>query len=129
MSAYDRGDLSRREFQIMESIYEHGPCSAAEIRKRLPDAPGDSTVRKLLEILEAKGHLFHEKVGQRYVYHPKISAARARRSALGQVVQTFFGGSRERAAAALLGLKDGETSEETLKRIATLAEKARGEGR
>ena len=46
--------LSRRERQIMEILYERGKASAAEVRQAMPDAPGYSAVRALLRVLEAE---------------------------------------------------------------------------
>ncbi|HEX4565939.1 MAG TPA: BlaI/MecI/CopY family transcriptional regulator, partial [Vicinamibacterales bacterium] len=63
------------------------------IRARLIDPPSDSSVRVMLARLEKKGYLRHQQDGLRYVYSAKTSPAAARRSALQQYVQTFFGGS------------------------------------
>jgi hypothetical protein len=40
-------------------------------------------------------------VSRAYVYRPNLSAEQAREQALGQVVEKFFGGSREAALAQL----------------------------
>ena len=82
--------LSRRERQIMDIIYSQGQATAAEIHRRLPDPPSYSTVRTLLRVLEEKEHLTHKSDGPRYVYSPCISAEKARRSALDQLLRTFF---------------------------------------
>ena len=124
-----RPALTRRESQIMESIYRRGRASAAEVLADLPDPPGYSSVRKLLEILEEKGYLKHDQDGPRYVYFPTVPAADARRSALEQMVRTFFAGSTELAVAALLEISGPKLSDEELDRIATLAEQAKKEGR
>jgi len=124
-----RPALTRRESQLMESIYRRGRATAAEVLADLPDPPGYSSVRKLLEILEEKGYLRHEQDGPRYVYSPTVPAADARRSALEQMVHTFFAGSTELAVAALLEISGPKLSDEELDRIATLAEQAKKEGR
>jgi predicted transcriptional regulator len=124
-----RPALTRRESQIMESLYRRGRASAAEVLADLPDPPGYSSVRKLLEILEEKGYLKHDQDGPRNVYFPTVPAADARRSALEQMVRTFFAGSTELAVAALLEISGPKLSDEELDRIATLAEQAKKEGR
>ena len=121
--------LSRRESQIMEILYRLGRATAAEVQAELPDPPGYSSVRKLLEILEKKGSVQHEQDGPRYVFFPSTVHADARRSALEQLVRTFFGGSVEETTVALLGMAEKPLSETTLKRIADEAEKARKKGR
>lgn len=122
-------DLSRRESQIMEIVYRRGRATAAEVQEELADAPGYSSVRKLLQVLEEKGHLRHEEDGRRYVFLPIVPRESARRSVLRQVVDTFFGGSIERAVSSLLEEDATEMTDEELARIVRLARRARREGR
>ena len=98
--------LTRRERQIMDVIYARGRATAAEVLEGIPDPPGNSTVRTLLRLLEEKGQLRHAEVGARYVYFPTVPREMARRSALRNVLDTFFNGSTEDAVAALLDLHD-----------------------
>src|SRR6185436_6750495 len=100
MAQTSPAELSRRERQIMEVVYQLGRASVAEVIERLPDAPSYSTVRALMGILERKGHLRHVQSGQKYLYFPQRSRASAARKAVQSVVQTFFGGSVEKAVAA-----------------------------
>jgi BlaI family penicillinase repressor len=121
--------LSRRERQIMDVVYRLGRATAAEVQEALPDAPGYSAVRALLRILEDKGHIRHEQDGPRYVFLPTLSRDKARRSALRQLVQTFFEGSTAQAVAALLGEPRSDLSEEDLDRLSRLIDQARREER
>jgi predicted transcriptional regulator len=121
--------LSRRERQIMDVLYAHGPSTAAEVLERLPQPPGYSAVRATLRILEEKNHVRHEHVGPRYVYRPIVARDAARRSALEHLIRTFFDGSPASAAAALLESADGRIEEADLKRLSQLIDKTRGEGR
>lgn len=122
-------DLSRRERQIMEIIYARGRATASEVLEALADPPSYSAVRALLRILESKGHVQHLRDGARYVYLPTQPRQRAARSALAQVVQTFFGGSVEQTVATLLSDADTQLSEEELSRLAALIEQAKEGGR
>jgi predicted transcriptional regulator len=124
-----RTELSRREAQIMEIIYRRGRATAAEVHADLPDPPGYSSVRKLLDILEDKGYVRHEQDGPRYAYLPTVPRKQAQRSALQQMLRTFFGNSTEQAVAALLELSGRRLTDEELDRIAKLAAQAKGEGR
>jgi predicted transcriptional regulator len=119
--------LSRRERQIMDIIYARGQATAAEVTAALPDPPSYSAVRALLRILEQKGHLRHQQDGPRYVFLPTVSRDRARRSALRNLVRTFFDGSSAQAAAALID--QAQLSDEEFDRLAELIDKARKEGR
>jgi BlaI family transcriptional regulator, penicillinase repressor len=119
--------LSRRERQIMDIIYARGQATAAEVTAALVDPPSYSAVRALLRILEQKGHLRHQHDGPRYVFLPVVSRDRARRSALRNLVRTFFDGSPAQAAAALID--QSQLSSEDFDRLAEAIDKARKEGR
>jgi len=121
--------LSRREREIMEVLYAADGLTAAEVRERMPDPPGYSAVRALLRILESKGHVRHEERGPRYVFSPVISRAKARKSALKSLVQTFFDGSPEQAVAALLDESRAKLGTAELDRLAALIADARKAGR
>ncbi|MGH7467207.1 MAG: BlaI/MecI/CopY family transcriptional regulator [Longimicrobiales bacterium] len=122
-------DLSRRERQIMDSIYRRGRATAAEVLEDLPDPPSYSAVRTMLRLLEEKGRLVHEQDGPRYVYVPTVARENARVSALRHLVSTFFNGSAEQAMAALLELSDSELDADQLDRLQRMIEAARTEGR
>jgi predicted transcriptional regulator len=121
-------ELSRRERQIMDFLYQRGRATAAEVQENLPDPPSYSAVRAMLRVLEDKGHARHEQDGPRYVYVPRVARDRAKRSALRHVVRTFFDGSKEQLVAALLDDKSTELSKDELDRLAGLIERARKEG-
>jgi len=120
--------LSRRERQIMDILYERGEASAAAVLDALPDPPSYSAVRAALRILEEKGHVSHERRGQKYVFSPVVSHRQAQKKATQRLVKTFFDGSREKAVAALLG-DARQLDAEELDRIAELIAQARKEGR
>ena len=122
-------NLSRRERQIMDIVYEMKEASALQVLERLPSPPGYSAVRALLRVLEQKGHLAHRQDGPRYIYAPLLPREKARRSALSHLKQTFFDGSTEDVVAALLDLSEDSLSEDDYRRLTGLIEKARKEGR
>ena len=121
--------LSRRERQILEILYERGKASAAEVRQAMPDAPGYSAVRALLRVLEEKGHVRHEEQGPKYVYLPVVARNKARRSAVKHVMDTFFSGSPEQIVAALLDVSAARITREELDRMAAMIEQAKREGK
>ena len=122
------GNLSRRERQIMDVLFQRGRATAAEVLEALPDAPSYSAVRALLRILEEKGHVRHHQDGPRYVYLPTVARDNAKRSAMRHMLQTFFDGSAEQAISALLD--DGATrfSSAELDRLARMIDTARKSG-
>jgi BlaI family transcriptional regulator, penicillinase repressor len=118
-------NLSRRERQIMDILYQRGRASAGEIHEALPDPPTYSAVRAKLRVLEEKGHVRHEAEALHYVYLPIVARDTARRSALRHMVSTFFGGSIEQTVAALLDLSAANLPKADLERISQLIEDAR----
>lgn len=118
-------NLSRRERQIMDIVYRCGSATAAEIRGELADPPSYSTVRTLLRVLVEKGHLKHKQDGPRYVYSPTLSAERAKRSALKQLLTTFFDGSASQAMATLIDMSSSKLSSEELQQLTQLIEEAK----
>jgi predicted transcriptional regulator len=125
----DNQTLSRRERQIMDILYRLGSATAAEVKENLADAPSYSAVRALLRILEDKGHLKHAYDGPRYVYAPVVSRPVAQKSALKQMVKTFFDGSASNAVAALLDMSGEDLSEAELNRLARIVDQAKREGK
>jgi predicted transcriptional regulator len=120
-------NLSRRERQIMDILYQRGRASASEIHQALPDAPSYSAVRAKLRVLEEKGHVRHEEEALRYVYVPTMPRETVRRSALRHLVSTFFEGSVEEAVAALLDLSAANLSPQDLDRIQGIIDQAKKE--
>jgi len=121
--------LSPRERQIMDVVYRHGKSTVQEVQDEMPDPPSYSAVRATMRVLEEKGRLRHKEEGRKYVYYPAVAPERARKSALQHIVKTFFGGSAEQAAVALLRMSDTGLSPDELDRLAERIEEARKEGR
>ena len=128
MSNAQHRDLSRRERQILDILYERGHATAAEVQAGLPEPPSYSAVRALLRILEEKGHVRHQQDGPRYVYLPTLPRDNAKRSALRHVLKTFFDGSAEQAISALLDENSSTLSPAELDRLARLIDSARKSG-
>ena len=128
MHSAQHRDLSRRERQILDILYERGRATAADVQAALPEPPSYSAVRALLRILEEKGHVRHQQDGPRYVYVPTVARDNAKRSALRHVIKTFFDNSAEQAISALLDESSSKLSPSELDRLARLIETARKSG-
>lgn len=122
-------NLSRRERQIMDIVYEMNKATVAQVLELIPDPPSYSTVRALLRVLEDKGHLKHTQQGPRYIYSPTLPREEASQNALKHVLKTFFDNSTEDIVAALLNISEEDLSEEEYKRLTKLIKKAQNEGR
>lgn len=121
-------DLTRRESQIMEILYRRRRATVEDIRAELPEAPSPSSVRKLLEIMIDRGLLAREYEGPRFVYFPAAKPEDASRSALKQLVRTFFNNSPGSAIAALLDIKSAPLSAEEYRELNNLLKRAREQG-
>ena len=128
MPKHTTGDLTRRESQIMEILYRRRRATVEEIRAELPDAPSPSSVRKLLDIMIDRGLLAREYDGPRYVYFPAVKPEDASRSALKQLVRTFFNNSPGSAIAALLDIRSTQLSATEYRHLSNLLKRAREQG-
>lgn len=120
-------DLARRERQILEIIYSLGRASAADVLKRLPDNPKYSTVRKLLSILEQKGHIRHIEQDRRYVYLPTEPKKKVQSSALKQLMDSLFENSAESVVSTLMDISASKMSDDDLERVAEIIDRYRRE--
>ncbi len=111
----------------MDILFARGRATAQEVREALPDPPTYSAVRGLLRVLGEKGHIRHVQEGARYVYTPTQARAGAAKTALRQVLHTFFGGSVSRAVATLLTEADGQLSDGELSRLSQLIASAKAD--
>lgn len=121
-------DLTRRESQIMEILHRRRRATVEDIRAELPDAPSPSSVRKLLDIMIDRGLLAREYDGPRYVYFPAVKPEEASRSALKQLVRTFFNNSPGSAIAALLDIGSTQLSAAEYRQLSNLLKRAREQG-
>ena len=90
-------DLAPLELDCMNTLWPMGEASVRQIRDqlagRLPRAY--TTIMTIMDRLARKGVVERRKAGRNYVYRANLSAEEARAQALGQVVDGFFGGSKE----------------------------------
>ena len=128
MSRKALGDLSRRERQVMNVLFAAKKATVGEILEGLDEPPSYSAIRATLRVLAQKGQVEHVQDGPRYVYRPTVRRVTARHAALQQLVRTFFDGSAELAAAALVQMSDNLSDTERA-RITREIERAKGEGR
>jgi predicted transcriptional regulator len=121
--------LSRRERECLDILYKRGEATVAEVQEAMSDPPSYSAVRATLNVLVDKNAAQHRQDGPRYVYLPAVPAGSARNAAVKHLVDTFFGGSAEEAAVALLAMSDAKVSREAIDKITRGIQNARKEGR
>jgi BlaI family transcriptional regulator, penicillinase repressor len=104
-----------RELDVMSVLWHRGPCTVTEVRESIDDRLAYTTVLTVLRTLEAKGYVRHEEAGKAHRYIPVVARDAAGRSALGQVLDKIFGGSRELLLANLIRARGIDPDE--LKRL------------
>ena len=122
-------EFSRRERQIMDATFELGEATVNQVVAAIPDAPTAMAVRRMMHILEEKGHLKRRENGREVIYAPRESKEKAGRGAFQKVLETFFGGSLEEALAAHLHSRKDEVTPAERGRLMTLITQAKKEGR
>ena len=109
----------------MEILHRRQRATVEAIRAELPDAPTPSSVRKLLDIMIDRGLLEREYDGPRFVYFPAARVEQASRSALKQIIKTFFENSPGSAMAALLDMSSDSLSDDEYRRLSALLKRGR----
>lgn len=96
-------DLAPLELDCMNTLWPVGEATVREIRDLLaPRRPrAYTTIMTIMDRLARKGIVQRKKVGRAYIYRPNLTAEEARSQALGQVVDNYFGGSKEALIAQL----------------------------
>jgi len=126
-------ELSKRERQMMDIVYQLGKATANQVMDRLPGSVKNATVRKLLGILVKKGYLKIEQeeanLYNRYFYVPTIPMEKARDGAIDHLLDTFFEGSADRAMMTLLKRSELDLTEDEMGELKSLIAKTREKGR
>ena len=120
--------LPPRERQIVDMLYQRGALAVSDICEALPVQLSGSAVRAMLKRLEDKGFVQRKDSDRGYLYTPVVSETAAKKSALSDIVKTFFNGSPASAASALLGMSGGLQEEEIeeIERMIARARQAKG---
>src|SRR5215213_576524 len=72
-------ELSRRERQIMDAVFALGEATVNQVVAAIPSPPTAMAVRRLMHILEQKGHLRRRPAGREVVYAPREAKDKAGR--------------------------------------------------
>ncbi len=87
--------LTDREADVMQSLWEHGASTVAEVRERLADPLAYTTVLTVLRTLEAKGYVGHEEAGRGHRFFASVRQQAARKNAVQHLTDKLFKGSAE----------------------------------
>lgn len=87
--------LTDRESDIMQVLWDRGPCRVSDVRRNLKDPLAHNTVLTMLGILEEKGFVRRETEGRGHRYFALVPEKVARQSAVRHLVRKLFRGSSE----------------------------------
>ena len=108
--------LAKREEQIMQVYWELGKAFIKEVIPHLPDPkPHYNSVATMVKILEEKGFLDHDTVGNIHRYFPIISREDYQKHAMKDIVSQYFDNSYPRMLAFFA--KEQNLTEDELKEI------------
>lgn len=113
--------LADRETELMEVLWDHGPSTVAEVRKKLKAKLAYNTVLSVLRTLEMKGYVEHEEEGRAHRYCARVEREAARHSALRQLSARLFKGSVELLVTSVVS--DQKLSDEQVRRIRELLDR------
>jgi BlaI family transcriptional regulator, penicillinase repressor len=96
-------DLAPLELDCMNTLWPIGEGTVRDIRDRLAERRprAYTTIMTIMDRLARKGIVERRKSGRAYVYRPHLTLGEARTQALGQVIDSFFSGSKEALLAQL----------------------------
>ena len=108
--------LTPLELEIMQVLWQSGPCIVAEVQPKLQAQLAYTTVQTMLNVLLRKKKVKRVQEGRAYRYRPVVSRERASGNALSDLVTRMFGGSSEALLMAMVDTQ--QISAEELARIA-----------
>jgi predicted transcriptional regulator len=113
--------LTEAELRLMEVLWQKRRATIADVTESLPPPPiAYNTVLTTMRILEQKGYVSHEEEGRAYVYSPLVEREEAAQSAVGLLLNRFFG--NKSAELALKLIENERPGEAELQRLKTLIE-------
>jgi BlaI family transcriptional regulator, penicillinase repressor len=108
--------LTPLELEIMQVLWETGPCTVGEVQPKLKAQLAYTTVQTMLNVLLRKSKVKRVQEGRAFRYRPTVSRERANGSALHDMVKRMFGGSSEALLMAMVDAR--QIGAEELERVA-----------
>jgi predicted transcriptional regulator len=105
----------------MQVLWKKRRATVADVVAATPKPPlAYTTVLTMLRILEQKGAVKRELDGRAHVYYPAFEQDEAARTAIGDVVQSFFANSKTALAMRLIA--ESKPDREEVARIKQMLE-------
>ena len=121
MTRTAKDQLTPKEEELMQLLWEHGPIAISRLVELYPEPrPHFNTVSTVMRRLEAKGFVAHEDTGGTFRYHVKVAKEYFRSRSLGNFIRDYFGGSYYGAVSSLVA--EDKISSDELKELLRLVE-------
>ncbi len=98
--------LTPRELDVMSILWRLESGTVTEVQRQLSDRLAYTTVLWVLQTLEEKGYVRHEKEGRAYRYIPVMEREDAGESALSRLLDKVFHGSAAMLVAQLVNERE-----------------------
>ena len=114
-------ELTEKEAVIMNLLWDNGPLFVREMIDLYPEPkPHFNTVSTMVRILEGKGYVSHEVLGNSHRFYAIAKKSDFRSRSLAAVIRDYFGNSYKSAVSALA--EEEKISIEELKEIIDIIE-------
>ncbi len=108
--------LTEKESIIMNMLWDNGPMFVREMLEHYPEPrPHFNTVSTLVRILEGKGYVSHEVVGNSHRFFATVDKTAFQERGIADVIKNYFNNSYKMAVSALV--EDEKLSVDDLKEI------------
>lgn len=117
-----KDQLTPKEEELMQFLWEHGPISISKLVELYPDPrPHVNTISTVMRRLETKGFVGHHDMSGTFHYFAKVEKEYFRNRSFGSFIKNYFGGSYFGAVSALVA--DEKISRSELEELLRLVEK------
>lgn len=113
--------LTNKEEEVMQILWNNGPLFVKEIVALMPDPkPHVNTISTFVRLLEQKGVVTHEVHGGSFKYKALIPRENVRKKSLGTLLKNYFNNSGKGLVSALV--EEEKVSVDELKELINIIE-------
>lgn len=117
-----KDQLTPKEEELMQLLWEHGPATISRLVELYPEPrPHFNTVSTVMRRLEAKGFTAHNDEGGTFHYYATVEKEYFRSRSFGNFIRKYFSGSYYGAVSALVD--ENKISADELKELLRIVER------